>query len=307
MISAVDRTIGHLELYLHERRKEKSPLDLGKALKFLWKNKDTLKGNPYTVDDFSILLSDVDFDQTKNAYTLLFTGVSKNSSDAAYANFSKPAVRNITKLAGEGGAVSAHLCISTNPKVSLCRIDNANTHQALLEEVTGLNQSCVINFLKKLIQQNVSFSSDDGKKGIQPILKSNIICDEPILDQLAHSELLNVTFVRRGDDCIDSPDGFVAQNQSIQFMPKKGTSRKTIIEKLRSLIGLENFKLYSDVRIKIKDSRGNQRSSLFKKKSDFLIKSFQKKDYIRNINPKLPSATEKIINHFANQIKSFLD
>lgn len=306
MISAVDRIIGHLELYLHESRKEENPLDLNKALQSLWKKKDNLTGNPYTVDDFSITLFDVDFDPKKNAYTFLFTGISKNSSDAAYANFSKPAVRNIKKLAGEGGAVSAHLCISANPKVSLCRSDNASTHRALLEEVTGLNRNCVINFLKKLIQENVSFCSDDGKKGIKPILESNIICDKPILDQLEHSDLLSVTFVQRGDDCMDSPDGFIMQSRSIIFKPKENRAVSTIKTKMKSLLNSENFVDYKDIRIKIKDSNGKQRTSIMKNKSDLLTRSFQKKDYINNIDPPLPSATQKIIDYFANQIKSFL-
>lgn len=157
MASAFERWVGHMELRLHIARRKSDGLPLDEALKRIISIKDNIVDNTYDDGRWIIFLSDIKYYADRNFFAIMFLGVDKDSGDKCYADIRTLDIREIQKLETEGGAVSAHLCISGSP------IAGTNIFQAVLEEVDGLSRTRVIKFLRNIIRSNCVFNYRDSE------------------------------------------------------------------------------------------------------------------------------------------------
>lgn len=305
MASAYERWVGHMELRLHVAHKTSEGLPLSAALKRLISIKDNIAGNKFDDGRWIIFLSDIAYTPEKDFFTLLFLGVDKHSGEKCYADIKTLNIREIEKLETEGGAVSAHLCISGKAK------SGTDLFQALLEEVDGLSRTRIVNFLKNIIRANCIFHHKDSNgedQECESVLDSYTTNDISIGEQMKNARLLAVDFVdNRKKQDIDPDLGFYERARIVQFRPTqtaRGTLASDLLQKILNKFTRDE---YPEVRIKIEDSNGAQRTARANEDcADVLTSAFQKRTLISNISPEMTEATKNIVKHFADLMSNVL-
>lgn len=113
--------------------------------------------------------------------------------------------------------------------------------------------------------------------------------------------MLAVDFVdNRKKHDIDPDLGFYERARIVQFRPTESVRGGVASKLLGKLLDIFSRDEYPEVRIKIEDANGAQRTACASEDcADVLTSAFQKRTLIENISPELTEATKNIVEHFA--------
>lgn len=306
MASELERWISHIDLHLHAKGKPKDLLSLTDALTFL-EAQGVAGTSKATVQDerWIIQLCDLKIDSRHKFATVLFLGIDRERAEAVYGNIKTLNLRTAPKLPEEGGAVSAHLVISTVPDAGSGR------HRAVLEDVEGLSRSRLVPFLRSQIRDNIKFVEklpNGDPKDSEPYLVSEVFMGKNIADQLNDARLLAVDLIKESPfSQIDKSVEYHETTRYIQFRPNGKASGQRARAILSSILARTDSQDYPEVRIRLEEPEGLQRTvSVNRHKQNALASAFQLRTLINDLNPPLGEASKTVVTHLAARMAEAL-
>ena len=233
---------------------------------------------------------------------MLFLGIDKDRAQTVYGDTETLNLRTARKGPKEGGAISAHLVLRLQSEPGL------TGNYAILEEVEGLSKSSIIPYLRWLLDKYVHFTTTNAsgeEVNVKAMLNDETVLDRPISEQLHSSQLLAVDVYRKArNSTIDQSVEYYEKTRLIEYRPLKKVRGLAAARLVKSMLGETNRQEYPEVRIRIEENGGNQRTvGVDRTKKDALMSAFQLRTFVAGIDPPLEEASKVVAPQLVSLIK----
>lgn len=239
---------------------------------------------------------------------LLIQYANKNVTDPVFMHMKKFVLRPVSRLRGEGVAVSGHAVLGR------VKSQTDGSYPLLIEEVPGLGKSNIQPFMRSLFKAvsdgNFFFNNDEKNHKEEKYMPVVEIFDDP---SVAFQEDLSNGFVREielvsrnlGGESDFDEDGFFYEN--VRTVRIGIVEQKIgIIHKIRSLMKTAKDKGYTNIKIRYVKPQGKSRTlTMGTTVEDVASAGVCRTELVRSINP-LQQCEDKINKKFVDEIVKLL-